>query len=80
MTSPFSRNRTNMSPEPLVVPLNCLSCGGAIEVACEVIAGAAVETVRFVCPYCSAPRDFEAPGRVIHVAARQVGEGPSKKH
>ena len=80
MTSPFSRNRTNMSAEPLVVPLNCLSCGGAIEVACEVIPGAAVETVRFVCPYCSAPRDFEAPGRVIHVAARQVGEGPSKKH
>ena len=62
----------DMSPEPLVVPLNCLSCGGAIEVACEGVPGAAVETVRFECPYCSAPRDFEAPGRVIHVAAAKL--------
>ena len=80
MNSLFSRSRSDMSIEPLIVPLNCLSCGGAIEVACEVIPGAALETVRFVCPYCSAPRDFEAPGRVIHIAARQVGEGPSIRH
>ena len=80
MNLPYSRSRPDMSIEPLIVPLNCLSCGGAIEVACEVVPGATVETVRFVCPYCSAPRDFESPGRVIHVAARQAGEGPSIRH
>lgn len=66
--------------EPIIVPLNCFSCGGAIEVACEVDPTAAAETVRFECPYCSEVRKFEAPGRVIHVAARQAGEGPATRH
>jgi hypothetical protein len=80
MSLRFSRSSTEMTPDPIIFPLNCLSCGGAIEVACEAVPGALPETVRFECPYCSATREFEAPGRVIHVAARQVGDGPATKH
>ena len=80
MVWPYFRGRTEMPAEPILVPLNCLSCGGTIEVACEVEPGTMGETVRFECPYCSAVREFEAPGRVIHVAARQVGAGPQTKH
>jgi hypothetical protein len=66
--------------ENVVVPLNCHQCGGPIEVACEVQRDGDPQSVRFVCPYCGTPRDFEAPGRVIWVAMRQVGEGPELKH
>ena len=39
MVWPYLRGRTEMPAEPVLVPLNCLSCGGTIEVACEVEPG-----------------------------------------
>jgi hypothetical protein len=70
-----------IEPGNIVVPLNCHSCGGAIEVACEVSANPEDrQTVRFACPYCGVPRDFPSPGRVVYVAMRQAGEGETIKH
>jgi hypothetical protein len=63
----------------LAIPLNCPHCGGPIEVACE-IGDDQAQHVRFVCPYCGEPRDFEAPGRVLWVAMRQMGDGPETRH
>jgi len=68
-------------PEALIpIPLNCLHCGGAVEVACGVDPEVGPQTVRFNCPYCGASREFEAPGVVMFVAARQPGIGPETKH
>ena len=66
--------------EPISVPLNCPHCGGSIEVACEVEAGTPTQRVRFQCPYCGEPREFEAPGEVLFVAMRQPGGGPETRH
>ena len=66
--------------DPITVPLNCPHCGGSIEVACDVEPGAPAQTVRFRCPYCDAPRDFDAPGAVLFVAMRQPGGGPETRH
>lgn len=63
-----------------MLPLNCHQCGGAIEVACEVSTPESAQTVRFACPYCGTPREFDAPGRVVYVAMRQLGDGPETKH
>jgi hypothetical protein len=67
-------------PENVLLPLNCHQCGGAIEIACEIITPVDAQTVRFACPYCGTPREFEAPGRVVWVAMRQHGDGPETKH
>jgi hypothetical protein len=62
----------------VILPLNCPECAGPIDVACE--DGGDVQTIRFLCPYCQTPREFEAPGRVLWVAMRQHGSGPETKH
>lgn len=64
----------------VVLPLNCPECGGPIDVACEEPAADQAQTIRFLCPYCQAPREFDAPGRVLWVAMRQHGAGPETKH
>jgi hypothetical protein len=70
-----------MAVRNAVMPLNCHACGGAIEVACEVADDPANrQTVRFTCPYCGTPRDFQAPGRVVWVAMRQPGDGVVIRH
>ena len=61
----------------VVVPLNCPACGGPIDVACD---DGAPQTIRFTCPYCQTPREYEAPGSVLWVAMRQHGPGPETKH
>lgn len=66
--------------EPVTVPLNCHSCGGPIEVACETGADILPQRARFNCPYCGVTREFDAPGRVLWVAMRQAGVGPETKH
>lgn len=68
------------SNEPVVIPLNCPHCGGPIDVACEAGPDAEAETIRFTCPYCQTPRDFQAPGHVRWVAMRQHSAGPETKH
>jgi len=69
-----------MSDTAITIPLNCLHCGGSIEVACGVDSEGGPQTVRFKCPYCGASREFVAPGVVMFVAARQPGAGPETKH
>ena len=73
-------NRRVAGPEHVALPLNCQHCGGPIEVACEVDDETGTQSVRFACPYCGTPREFEAPGRVLWVAMRQPGEGPETRH
>lgn len=70
-----------MAEDTLVVlPLNCQACAGPIDVACEQSSGGDTQTIRFLCPYCQTPREFEAPGRVLWVAMRQHSTGPETKH
>jgi hypothetical protein len=73
-------NRPVADPEHIAIPLNCQNCGGPIEIACEAGPEATAQSVRFVCPYCGTPREFDAPGRVLWVAMRQPGEGPETRH
>jgi hypothetical protein len=69
------------SPENVVVvPLNCPNCAGPLEVAYDAVPGGELQTIRFTCPYCQTPREFQLPGLTIWVAARQHGEGPETKH
>jgi len=71
---------TDTETSQLIVPLNCHQCGGPVEVACDVRDTAPSQSVRFLCPYCETPREFEAPGQVLWVAARPPGEGPETRH
>jgi hypothetical protein len=71
---------TVTGPEHVAIPLNCHHCGGPIEIACEVSDDGSTQSVRFTCPYCGTPREFQAPGRVLWVAMRQLGEGPETRH
>ena len=66
--------------ERVTLPLSCPSCGGPIEVACEVGEHIAPQRARFICPYCSIPREFDAPGHIVFVAMRQAGSGPETRH
>lgn len=66
--------------EHVAIPLNCHHCGGPIEVACEMSDEASTQSVRFACPYCETPREFQAPGRVLWVAMRQPGDRPETRH
>ena len=61
----------------VVLPLNCPTCAGPIDVACE---EGAPQTIRFACPYCQSRREFEAPGPVLWVAMRQHSTGPETRH
>lgn len=69
-----------MNSENVIVPLNCRQCGGPVEVACEVSPTGDQQCVRFSCPYCSATREFDAPGQVLWIAMRQIGTGPETRH
>lgn len=61
----------------VVLPLNCPACAGPIDVACE---EGDPQTIRFACPYCQTPREFDAPGPVLWVAMRQHSPWPETKH
>ena len=61
----------------VILPLNCLACGGPIDVGCD---EGAPQTIRFTCPYCQTPREVEAPGPVLWVAMRQHSVGPETRH
>ena len=66
--------------DTVIVPLNCPSCAGPIDVACEHLPDSQPQTIRFVCPYCQTPREFDAPGPVKWVAMRQHSVGPETRH
>jgi len=66
--------------ERINVPLNCPTCGGPLDIGCEVGSGNEPQSVRFVCPYCGTPRQFDAPGKVLWVAMRSAGDGPETRH
>jgi hypothetical protein len=61
----------------VILPLNCPACAGPIDVACD---EGDPQTIRFACPYCQTPREFDAPGPVLWVAMRQHSPGPETKH
>ncbi|MEO7191958.1 MAG: hypothetical protein ABI051_12960 [Vicinamibacterales bacterium] len=70
-----------MQQQPVVLPLNCHRCGGAVGVACELDEDPnGRQTVRFACPYCELPREFRAPGRVLRIATLQQNQGPAIRH
>lgn len=64
-------------PSRYAVPLHCPHCGGALEIGIE---SDAAQTVQFNCPYCGTTRRFDAPGHVLYVAARQLGEHQIIRH